>query len=163
MGEKKRKALVATGHFVGDVADFLGMSEPERQLLDLRAAVSKAVRERRRALNMTQAELAALIQSTQPRVVKIEIGGGDVSLDMMFRALVAVGGGLGDLIAPIVPEARPKEGKPVALVRRYQVKDVNQNPFAEKATGEAAGYVVKKGALPKAPGRGPKKRARSKS
>ena len=58
MNDKKRKALEAAGYRVGDVSDFLGLSEEERELVELRAAVSAAVRDGRTKRNLTQAKLA---------------------------------------------------------------------------------------------------------
>src|SRR4051794_18659151 len=98
MNDKKRKALEAAGYRVGDVGEFLGLSEEERALVELRAAVSAAVLERRKRQNLTQAKLAELLHSSQSRVAKIEAGSGDVSLDLMFRSLFAVGGGVADVL-----------------------------------------------------------------
>jgi DNA-binding XRE family transcriptional regulator len=98
MNDKKRKALKAAGYRVGDVGDFLGLSAEERELVELRAAVSAAVRERRAERNLTQAELAGRLGSSQSRVAKIEAGSGDVSLDLMFRSLFAVGGRAADVL-----------------------------------------------------------------
>jgi predicted XRE-type DNA-binding protein len=98
MNDKKRKALKAAGYRVGDVRDFLGLSEEERELVELRAAVSAAVRDGRAKRNLTQAELAELLQSSQSRVAKIEAGSSDVSLDLMFRSLFAVGGRVADVV-----------------------------------------------------------------
>lgn len=98
MNDKKRKALEAAGYRVGDVSDFLGLSEEERALVELRAAVSAAVRDGRTKRNLTQAKLAELLQSSQSRVAKIEAGSSDVSLDLMFRSLFAVGGRVADVL-----------------------------------------------------------------
>lgn len=97
MNSKKRKALIAAGFRVGDAADFLGLSDEEARLVELRVALSRAVRRRRQLRNMTQQQLATRLKSSQSRVAKIEAGAGDVSLDLMFRSLFAVGGGLADV------------------------------------------------------------------
>lgn len=47
MQSSKRKAIEAAGWKVGDAADFLGMDDEERQLLDVRVALARAVREQR--------------------------------------------------------------------------------------------------------------------
>ena len=83
---------------MGDVGDFLGLSAEERALVELRAAVSAAVRERRTRRSLTQAELAGRLGSSQSRVAKIEAGSGDVSLDLMFRGHFAVGGRAADVL-----------------------------------------------------------------
>ena len=114
MDQARLKRLEAAGFWVGDAADFLGMTEAERRLLDLRVAVSLAVKRRREAAGVTQAELAGLIGSGQSRVAKIESGGGKASLDLMFKALVALGGGLEDVLAVGSTEYRGPRSEPPA-------------------------------------------------
>jgi hypothetical protein len=92
MNEKKRKVLERAGYRVGDVSDFLGLTDEERRLVELRAAVSRAVQLRRKKQNITQVKLAVMLDSSQSRVAKIEAGSADVSLDLMFRSLFALGG-----------------------------------------------------------------------
>jgi transcriptional regulator with XRE-family HTH domain len=108
MNDKKRKVLEAAGYRVGDVADFLRLSAEERALVELRAAVSAAVRRLRTDRHLTQAELAAVLRSSQSRVAKVEAGSTDVSLDLMFRSLFAVGGRVADVLDPH-PTARPAD------------------------------------------------------
>ena len=42
MQSSKRKAIEAAGWEVGDAADFLGMDDEERQLLEARIALARA-------------------------------------------------------------------------------------------------------------------------
>lgn len=88
----KRKALEAAGWKVGDAADFLGMSADERQLLDARVELARAIRMQREAVHMSQKELGQKLKTSQPRVAKIERAAADVSLDQLVRALAAAGG-----------------------------------------------------------------------
>ncbi len=111
MDTKMRKALTAAGFRVGDVADFLGLSDEELRLVELRVALSRAVRHRRQARKMTQQQLATRLKSSQSRVAKIESGASDVSLDLMFRSLFAVGGRLADV-------AGAKAGASLGIERR---------------------------------------------
>lgn len=99
MGKKKRDRLKAAGFRLGDAEDFLGLTEEERRLVELRLAVSRAVRKRRESSRMTQQQLADKLGSSQSRIAKIEAAVADVSLDLSFRALFAVGGGLDSLAA----------------------------------------------------------------
>ena len=92
MESEKRKALEEAGWQFGDAADFLGMSEPERQLLDARVEMALAVRRLRESLNLSQKQLAVRIKTSQPRIVKIERAAADVSLDQILRAFTAAGG-----------------------------------------------------------------------
>lgn len=100
----KKKALKANRSRSGDAGDFLGLSEEERNLVEVRVALARAVRRRREAGNMTQAQLAERIGSNQSRVAKIEAAARGVSLNQMFKGLFATGGGLNDLTAKAVPK-----------------------------------------------------------
>jgi transcriptional regulator with XRE-family HTH domain len=92
MDAAKRKALEAAGWRFGDAADFLGMSDEERQLLDARVGAAVAVRRQRQAVGLSQKQLAARIKTSQPRIAKIERAARDVSLDQILRAFAAAGG-----------------------------------------------------------------------
>ncbi len=92
MDAAKREAIEAAGWRVGDAADFLGMSDDERQLLDARVQLASAVRRQRESRQLTQKQLGALLQTSQPRVAKIEQAASDVSLDQLVRAFTVMGG-----------------------------------------------------------------------
>jgi hypothetical protein len=111
MEKKKRRALEAAGFRVGDAEDFLGLTDEERRLVDLRLLVSRAVRRLREGQHLTQQQLAARLKSSQSRVAKMEAGAADVSLDLLFRGLFAVGGGLPDLTAQGAPVPQPTTGR----------------------------------------------------
>ena len=98
MDKKKKQALEVAGFRVGDTAEFLGLTDEEHQLVELRVALSRAVRRLRQEQQWTQQQLAAKLRSSQSRVAKIEAGSTDVSLDLLFRGLFAVGGQLADLV-----------------------------------------------------------------
>jgi hypothetical protein len=108
MNNKKTEALGAAGWVSGDYADFLELTPEETALVELRIMVSRAARRCREDQRLTQKQVATKIKSTQSRVAKIEAGAADVSLDLMFRGLFAVGGGLADLIPPVPPRNRGK-------------------------------------------------------
>ena len=116
MDEAKRKRLEAAGWTMGDYGDFLGLTEAERQHVELRMALSRGIKQLRAAKGLTQKALGKMIESTQSRVAKVETGTVEVSLDLMFRAFFAVGGKLEDLsgpkatqpAGPEVPATKPK-------------------------------------------------------
>jgi len=68
-----------------------------QRLIELRIKVSRAVRRLREKQQLSQQQLATKLKSSQSRVAKLESGSADVSLDLMFRGLFAVGGRLTDL------------------------------------------------------------------
>ena len=90
MDKAKRKRLEAKGWKIGTVAEFLGLSEQETALIEIKLALSRQLRQRREK-QMTQAELAQRIRSSQPRIAKAEGGSGSVSLDLLVRAMLATG------------------------------------------------------------------------
>ncbi|HUG93469.1 MAG TPA: XRE family transcriptional regulator [Planctomycetaceae bacterium] len=92
MDAAKRKALESAGWKIGDAAEFLGMSDEERQLLDARVAIAQAIRRQREALRLSQKQLGARLKTSQPRIARIERAAADVSLDQLVRAFTAAGG-----------------------------------------------------------------------
>lgn len=99
MEKAKREALVAAGFHVGDAKEFLGLSDAESRIVELRVALSQAVRRLRVDHDLTQRQVAERMKSSQSRVAKIEAASPEVSLDLMFSGLFAVGGRVQDLIA----------------------------------------------------------------
>jgi hypothetical protein len=91
MDATKKKRLKRAGWRVGSAADFLGLSDEEAALVEMRLALSAALRERRRQAHVTQAALAARLGSSQSRVAKMEASDPSVSLDLLVRALLALG------------------------------------------------------------------------
>lgn len=92
MDARKRKALEQAGWKLGDAADFLEMSDAERQLLDARVELALAVRRQRKNKGLSQKQLGAKLKTSQPRIAKIERAASDVSLDQLLRAFAAAGG-----------------------------------------------------------------------
>lgn len=91
MDTKKRKRLEAAGWTVGDAAAFLRLTPEEAALVEMRLALSRSLRERRRDTGLTQTALAKQLGSSQSRVAKLEAGDPSVSLELLIRALLAVG------------------------------------------------------------------------
>jgi transcriptional regulator with XRE-family HTH domain len=90
------------------------MSEAERQLLDARAQMAAAVREARTISNLSQKELGKRINTSQPRIARIERAAPDVSLDQLIRALVAAGGRLDVQSSSDNPKAAKRKSKTAA-------------------------------------------------
>ncbi len=90
MNQAKCARLQAKGWKVGTVAEFLGLTPEESALVEIKLALSRSLRERRKK-QMTQAELATRLRSSQPRIAKAEGGDGSVSVDLLIRAMLATG------------------------------------------------------------------------
>lgn len=125
MDAAKRKTLQAAGWRIGDAADFLEMSDDERQLLDARVELALAVRRQREARKLSQKELGEKLNTSQPRVAKIERAAPDVSLDQLVRAFAAAGGTI------VVKISKKKAKKPSPTQQRTTetliVKAVSSN------------------------------------
>ncbi len=85
------RRLKARGWKVGDTTEFLGLSEREAALVELRLALRRSVRERRLKFRVSQVELASRLGSSQSRVAKLEAADATVSLDLLIRGLLALG------------------------------------------------------------------------
>jgi ribosome-binding protein aMBF1 (putative translation factor) len=73
----------------GSIQDLLGLSDEEAAIVEMRVRLAEKVREKRRVGRITQKELARRIQSTQPRIARLEQA--DASIEMLIRALFALG------------------------------------------------------------------------
>ncbi len=104
MNREKQQRLEAKGWKVGDAGDFLDLSPEESAIVEMRLALSRSLKERRKAL-MTQAELASKMSSSQPRMAMAENGDSSVSIELLIRAMLATGASpqeIGQIIATSV-------------------------------------------------------------
>ena len=91
MDARKKKRLEAAGWRVGSTQEFLGLSPAEAAYIELKIALSDKLKERRQRQRVTQQDLARVLGSSQSRVAKMEAGDPTVSLDLLLRALFALG------------------------------------------------------------------------
>ena len=91
MTARKRKRLEAAGWKVGTVQEFLGLTDAEAALIEIKLALTRGVRSLRGRKHLSQTELARRIGSSQSRVAKMETGDPSVSIDLLVRTLLALG------------------------------------------------------------------------
>ena len=91
MNEAKRKRLASKGWKVGTAREFLRLTEEEEAYVELRLRLADALRRQRMRRNLTQADLARIMKSSQSRVAKMEAGDASVSLDLLVRSLLVIG------------------------------------------------------------------------
>jgi hypothetical protein len=91
MNRSKRSRLRARGWKVGSAREFLDLSPEEAAFVELKLALSDALRARRASSRLTQAQLAKRLQSSQSRVAKMEGGDASVSVDLLLRCLFRLG------------------------------------------------------------------------
>jgi len=90
MKPSKRNKLGKAGFKVGTAQEFLGLSDGEMALIELKVRLIGMLKTVRTEAGVTQHALAKLIGSSQSRVAKMEAGGSDVSLDLICKALFAL-------------------------------------------------------------------------
>lgn len=91
MNSARIAKLKAKGWRSGSAADFLGLSPEENYFVELKLKLADDLRKRRARRKISQQELAHLIGSSQSRVAKMERGDASVSIDLLFRSLLAMG------------------------------------------------------------------------
>jgi predicted XRE-type DNA-binding protein len=90
MDPKKKEQLAAKGWIATSVADFLALTPEETAHIELKLQLSAALKQRRQEKQITQAQLADLLHSSQSRIAKMEKGDPSVSLDLLVRSLFAL-------------------------------------------------------------------------
>lgn len=111
MRESKRTKLETAGWAVGSVQEFLGLSEADAVLIEMKLALSRSLRERRQQRGLSQDQLAKLLQSSQSRVAKMEAGDPSVSMDLLVSSLLLLGASPTDLAKVIRSEGQGKNGR----------------------------------------------------
>ena len=91
MKKTKRAVLEARGWRLGSAAEFLDLSPAEAAFVETKLALSRSLRDRRTMQGVSQAALAKRIQSSQSRIAKMEAADPTVSVDLLLRALFALG------------------------------------------------------------------------
>ncbi len=71
MDTAKRERLEAKGFRVSTVADFLGLSTEQSELIEIRVALTLALKEQSEGSSLSQSQLAEQIGSSQSRVAKM--------------------------------------------------------------------------------------------
>jgi ribosome-binding protein aMBF1 (putative translation factor) len=91
MNAAKRTRLKKAGWQIGSAADFLGLSVQEAALIEMKLALARDLQKRRQTSGITQVQLAKRLETSQSRVAKMESADGSVTLDLLVRALLALG------------------------------------------------------------------------
>lgn len=66
--------MEAAGWTVGSVKEFLGLPEADAALIEMKLALSRSLRERRKKYGLSQVQLAERLHSSQSRIAKMEAG-----------------------------------------------------------------------------------------
>src|SRR5437870_9483467 len=91
MKQSKHKRLEAAGWKVGGTKEFLGLSDEEAVMIELKLQLASALRTARIRRRLTQHQLSRVLRSSQSRVAKMESGDPSVSVDLLVRSLLRLG------------------------------------------------------------------------
>ena len=91
MKKAKLDKLKKAGYRVTDTQKFIGLSDAEAALVELKIALTARLRTVRHEKGVSQIELATRLGSSPSRVAKMEAASSDVSLDLIFKALLSLG------------------------------------------------------------------------
>ena len=108
MRESKRKKLAAKGWKIGGAQEFLGLSEAEEALIELRLKLADGLKSRRHARGVTQTQLAESLRSSQSRVAKMEAADETVSTDLLLRSLFRLGASRRDVARLLNQKSRTR-------------------------------------------------------
>ncbi len=89
MNRARKDRLERAGWKVGTASELLGLTEAEEALVEAKLKLGGVVRTLRQRRHLSQAGLAKLIGSSQPRVAKLENRDPEVSLDLQMKAIFA--------------------------------------------------------------------------
>ena len=105
MDTAKKDRLAASGWRAGDAAEFLELTAEEAALVEMRLALADYLREVRAEHGLTQSQVARKLGSSQSRVAKMEAADATVSLDLLVKALLALGASRAEVGAVIAKAA----------------------------------------------------------
>ncbi len=91
MNQSTRKRLEAIGARVTNVQEFLDLTDADMAFIEMKIALAKLLRERRKSAELTQEQAARLLGSSQSRVAKMEAGDPAVSMDLLVGSLLKLG------------------------------------------------------------------------
>lgn len=91
MKKSKQGRLAKAGWKVGTAKQFLGLSDEENAMIEMKLALADSLKKKRLEHDMTQSEFAQKLGSSQSRVAKMEAADVSVSLDLLVRSLLVLG------------------------------------------------------------------------
>lgn len=106
MKRQKKERLEAAGWKVGSAREFLGLSDAEAAVVELKLEFAKALKEQRTRRKLTQEQAGRMVGSSQSRVAKMEAGDPSVSIDLLVRALFRIGASRQDLVRHLAASTR---------------------------------------------------------
>lgn len=139
MDKAKRKRLEAKGWRVGGVDAFLELTPAEAELVEIRTRLALAMLRLRKQSQLTQAQLAKVLETSQSRVAKLEANDASVSIDLMMHWLVRLGAGradIGGLLAGATSEPSLRKLELAAAAARPAARPTSKRRRTASAQGQ---------------------------
>ena len=95
MDAMTKAMLREAGFESGSVSELLGLDATQEAIVETKVRLTALLRKERKARQWTQSKLAEAIGTRQQVVARAETGHRSVTLDLLFRALLALGISLG--------------------------------------------------------------------
>lgn len=92
MDKAKKAKLEAAGWTVGTAKEFLNLSTEDEAFIEVKLALAAALRQRRVEQHLSQVAVAKRLQSSQSRVAKMEMADKTVTVDLLIRSILKLGG-----------------------------------------------------------------------
>ena len=109
MKQAKRQRLERKGWKVGSARDLLQLTDDEVTYIELKLALGDQLKTMREKKAITQVELARLMRSSQSRVAKMESGEPSVSIDLLVKAMLALGATRKQIASAVAPARAAKQ------------------------------------------------------
>jgi len=106
---RKAARLEGAGWKTVTVQDFLGLSDDDMAIIEVKVALAKRLRAQRTRAGLSQVEVAKIVRSSQPRVAKMEAADKTVSIDLLVKALVKTGVSVQEIGRSLEKIVTPKE------------------------------------------------------
>lgn len=91
MNARARKRLEDGGWKIGTVTELLGLSPEDEKIIEMRLNLAELLIATRRKNNLTQAQVAALLETSQSRIAFAEAGKENVSFELLIHGLLKMG------------------------------------------------------------------------
>ena len=83
------------------ITEFLGLTPEDNAIIEVRLALSNAIKKRRLEAKQTQQDFAKKLKTSQSRLAKMEAGDSSVALDLLIKGLIADGASAADIGAAL--------------------------------------------------------------
>lgn len=88
---RRREELEKRSFRQTTIGDWLDLTPEQVEMIEMRVGLATMLRRLREREGMTQTDVARVLETSQPRVSKMESGDPTVTIDLLIRALLVLG------------------------------------------------------------------------